>query len=92
MTPLVLALCLAAEPSPESRLLASEVTAGVGLLGTGSSFARGRLGEAQLAPVVTARRLFGGFTALSLTGAARAGWTGQRQARSMSVRPKSSPL
>ena len=89
MTPLVLALCLTAEPEP--RLLAPEVTAGVGLLGSGYAFTGGRLGEAQLAPVVTARHLLGGFTVeggvllviptagttgVSFTGAARLGWTG----------------
>lgn len=89
MTPLVLALCLTAEP----RLLANEVSAGVGVLGTSYTFTGGRLGETQLTPVVTARGLLGGATleggvllvlptagttGVSFTAAARLGWTGQR--------------
>jgi hypothetical protein len=92
MTTLLLALCLAVEGEPP-RLLSSEVTAGVGLLGSGYAFTGGRLGEAQLAPVVTARGLLGGATlegglllvvptagttGVSFTASARLGWTGQR--------------
>lgn len=91
MTPLLLALCLSAEPA--ARLLSNEVSAGVGVLGTSYSFTGGRLGETQVAPTVTARGLLGGATleggvlwviptagttSTSLTAAARLGWTGRR--------------
>lgn len=99
MSPLLLAAFLAAEapaveatapPEPE-RLVAPEVTAGVGFLGSSYSQPGLRLGDAQLAPVVTARYLLGGFTtdagvllsvplttdgvALAFTGSLRVGWT-----------------
>lgn len=43
-------------------LLTNEVSAGVGVLGTGFTVARGvRLGDAHLTPTITARGLLGGF-------------------------------
>lgn len=76
--------------APE-RLLASEVTAGVGLLGSSYAQPGFRLGDAHVLPVVTARYLLGGFTAeagvllaapvtrdgtaYSFTGSLRVGWT-----------------
>jgi hypothetical protein len=91
MTPLLLAALLAAEaPAPE-RLVAPEVTAGVGFLGSSWAQPGLRLGDAQFTPVVTARSLLGGFTtdagvllsapvtrdgvAFAFTGSLRAGWT-----------------
>lgn len=82
-------------PPPE-RLLTSEVTAGIGLLGTGYTMNGARWGDLLLTPTASARGLFGGFTveggasvasplasngvASSLDAELRAGWSGQRWA------------
>jgi len=95
MTPLLLALVLAADPGPQ-RLLESQVSAGVGALGTSYTVFGARLGDAALLPTVTARGVFGGFvieggafvattlvregTLLTLTGGARVGYSGERWA------------
>lgn len=98
MTPLIVALLVAAEPAvieaAPARLLAPEVAAGVGLLGSGYSVYGARWGDLHVAPEVTARYLFGGFTTsagvllvaptsrdttgLSFTAGLDVGWTGQR--------------
>lgn len=100
MSPLLVAVLLAAEapaveatvPPPASeRLVAPEVTAGLGFLGSSYASTGFRLGDPQLAPIVTARYLFGGFTTdagvllslpltpdgvgLAFTGSLRVGWT-----------------
>lgn len=100
MTPLLLAVLLAAEapaveasappPAPD-RLVAPEVTAGVGFLGSSWAQPGIRLGDPQFTPLVTARYLLGGFTtdagvllsapmtrdgvAFAFTGSLRVGWT-----------------
>lgn len=97
ITPLLLSVAvLAADgpPAAEARLLRPEVSAGVGVLGSGYSQGAVRLGDAHLAPTVSGRVLFGGFTveagalvvaplsagttATSVTGALGLGWTGRR--------------
>jgi hypothetical protein len=76
------------------RLLTDEVSAGLGVFGSGYSQPGVRLGDANLSPTVTGRVLFSGVTleggvlvvapltrdgsALAVTGSARVGWTGQR--------------
>jgi hypothetical protein len=88
----LLSIVLAAEP----RLLESNVSAGLGALGTSYTAFGARLGEGALVPTVTARGVFGGFvieggayvstpllrggTLLTVTGAARAGFSGERWA------------
>lgn len=73
------------------RLLASEVTAGVGFLGSSYSQPGYRLGDAHFAPSLTGRYVFHGFTAdggvllvvpvtadgtaFAFTASLRAGWT-----------------
>jgi hypothetical protein len=95
MTPLLLALVLCADSGPE-RLLESNVSAGVGVLGTSYTVFGARLGDAGLLPTVTARGSFGGFvieggayvstplvrggTLLTVTGGARVGFSGERWA------------
>lgn len=92
MLALLVSLVAMAEPAP-TRLLDSHVSAGVGVLGASYTVVGARLGDPLLVPVVTARGVFGGFvvdggglvaapvtrggTGLSLTGALRAGWSGQ---------------
>lgn len=93
MTPLLLS-AVVFSAAPDTRLLAPEVSAGVGVLGTGYSQGSVRFGDAHLAPVVTGRYLFGGFTveagvllaaplaasttASSVTGSLGLGWTGKK--------------
>ncbi len=96
LLPLLVATVLAADapPGASTRLLTPEVSAGVGVLGAGYSQHGARWGDAHLAPVVTGRYLFGGFTveagvllaaplaaettATSLSGGLALGWTGRR--------------
>ncbi len=89
-----LATLLVLGASGDERLLTNEVSAGVGVLGSGYSQLGVRLADAQLTPTVTARWLFWGVTvdgglllvapltrdgaALALTGGLRVGYTGQR--------------
>jgi len=92
MTAVLLSVLLAAQP----RLLEPEVAAGVGVLATSYQTFGARLGEAALAPTVTARGVFSGFvveggallsaplvrggTLLTTTFAARVGFSGERWA------------
>jgi hypothetical protein len=80
------------------HLWESEVTAGVGVLASGFASTSTRVGDASLAPVVTARGVFGGFLVeggalvtvpfarlgpyASVTLGARVGWTWSRFALS----------
>lgn len=105
MSPSLLLLLLAADPAPEptaavaaplppARLLRTEVTAGVGLLGSAYASPAARWGDLHLAPVVTGRVLLGGFTTeagvllavpfeaattgTALTAGLAVGWSGER--------------
>ncbi len=91
---LTLLAVLVVHSTGDTRLLTDEVTAGLGVFGSGYSQLGTRLGDANVSPTVTGRVLFSGFTleggvlvvaplvrdgsALAVTGAARVGWTGQR--------------
>lgn len=92
MSPLVLLPLLVAASEP--RLLADEVSAGLGMLGTGYAAVGTRLGDAQLAPRVGGRVLWGGLVfeggvllvapvtrdgaGLAVTAGLSLGWSGQR--------------
>lgn len=94
MTPLLLSTMLLAAAPDGERLLSNEVAAGLGFLGSGYTVNGGRMGDALLAPSVTGRGVFSGFTvdgallvgaplapngeAVSVTGTVRAGYTGYR--------------
>ncbi len=87
----LLALIVAAAPE---RLLDSNVAAGVGVLGSSYTVTGTRLGEGLLISTLSARGVFGGFvieggamvaaplerggSLLTLTGAARVGYSGER--------------
>jgi hypothetical protein len=91
---LTLLAVLVVHAAGDERLLTDEVTAGLGAFGSGYSQLGTRLGDANLAPSVTGRVLFSGFTleggalvvaplgrdgsSLAVTGTARVGWTGRR--------------
>lgn len=96
MSPVMLAVLLGASGTVTDRLLDSEVAAGVGVLGAGST-SRGALwGDWLVAPTASARGVFSGFVVeggvyaasplvaggvgTSFDAALRVGWSGRRWA------------